>query len=475
MKEQSRSAKTRYLLGLSGQNIFYALISSCFAYYLQFTVLIPAFWLGIVLSTARIFDAIKDPVIGAYINRGRRPLSKYLFDIPIPTAIATVLCFTMRIYSPENSNMENAAIIAYSFVIFILWEIIFAFGDIPMISYPNVICTDEISRTKLLSLRPVGAMVCSICCLVVQPLVFAVSDFLGGTQENERNAFFIITLLFSMVGALLYRCTVPKERIQQKADIKENTDHQYKYIFKNPLLKRIIASGFLASMSSLQGVVLSALVAYYFAGKNAGLTFLYTFLLGTGSFAGLMLSTIFVPVLSRKLGNIKAYVLCNLASILPNILLFVLYLKNKTSMNSFLNFSAMFMLMLFSGGFLSFASNLRTLLINDAVDFEKHISGNTPTALFFSFQTAITKVQTGVSSLIASAGYMLIGFTSTETAELNAYVASGFVARENSTYTPLFTMLFFLFTILPALSSLLAVIPFVHMPLLKDQAISQAK
>ena len=461
MKTKLQNEKTRYLLGLSGQNILYALVSSCFAYYLQFTILIPAFWLGIILSTAKIFDAIKDPFIGAYINKSKWSLAKYIWRLPIPTAIITVLCFTMKIYSDRNSTFQNAMIIIYGFAIFILWEIAFSFTDIPMISYPNVLCSDERSRTNLLSLRPIGAMVCSICCLVVQPLAFAVSDSLGGSQKDERNAFFIITLVFSVVGCILYQLTVSKERLNQTEKVNTNTKQQYKYILTNPLLKKIIISGLLSSMSALQGVVLSALVAFYFSSKNSGLTFLYTFLLGTGSFIGLMLSTFLVPILSRKLGNIKAYVLCNLASILPNILIFVLYLGNKTTMNTLRNFALMFVLSLISGSFLSLASNIRTLLIDDAVELEEKLSGTKPTALFFSFQTAIVKIQNGVSSLISSAGYMLIGFTSAETAKLNEHIANGFVARESSEYTALFTMLFFLFSILPAVSSLLAVVPFV--------------
>lgn len=459
MKTKMQNEKTRYLLGLSGQNILYALVSSCFAYYLQFTILIPAFWLGIILSTAKIFDAIKDPFIGAFINKSKWPLAKYLRYLPLPTAIITVLCFVMKIYSDSNSTLENITIVIYSFAIFFLWEIMFSFGDIPMISYPNILCADERERTNLLSLRPIGAMVCSICCLIVQPLAFAVSGALGGTQTNERDAFFIITLVFSIVGYILYQLTVSKLHNNEKRST--NIKQQYKYILTNPLLKKIIMSGLLSSMSALQGVVLSALVAFYFSSKNSGLTFLYTFLLGTGSFVGLMLSTFFVPILSRKLGNVKAYVLCNIASILPNIMIFVLYLGNKTTMNTFANFAVMFILSLISGSFLSLASNIRTLLIDDAVELEYKLSGTKPTALFFSFQTAIIKIQSGVSSLISSTGYMVIGFTSAETAKLNEYIANGFVARESSEYTALFTMLFFFFSVLPAVSSLLAVVPFV--------------
>ena len=207
MKTKLHNEKTRYLLGLSGQNILYALVSSCFAYYLQFTILIPAFWLGIILSSAKIFDAVKDPFIGAFINKSKWPLANYLWYLPLPTAVITVLCFTMKIYSDGNSTLQNATIIIYGFVVFFLWEIIFSFGDIPMISYPNVLCKDEGERTKLLSLRPVGAMVCSICCLIVQPLAFAASGALGGTQTDERNAFFIRYMEVVLIHLLLK--TVP--------------------------------------------------------------------------------------------------------------------------------------------------------------------------------------------------------------------------------------------------------------------------
>lgn len=304
-------------------------------------------------------------------------------------------------------------------------------------------------------------MVCSICCLIVQPLAFAVSGALGGTQTDERNSFFIIALIFSIVGYIFYQLTVSKEQLQYTEKKSSNEKQQYRYILTNPLLRKIIISGLFSSMSALQGVVLPALVAFYFSSKNSGLTFIYTFLLGTGSFVGLMLSTFLVPILSRKLGNKKSYVICNLASILPNIMIFALYLGNKTTMNTLGNFAVMFILSLVSGSFLSLASNIRTLLIDEAVELEYKLSGAKPTALFFSFQTAIIKIQSGASSLISSAGYMVIGFTSSETAKLNEYIASDFVARESTEYTDLFTMLFFLFGVLPAISSLLAVIPFI--------------
>ena len=182
-------------------------------------------------------------------------------------------------------------IIIYGFVIFFLWEIIFSFGDIPMISYPNVLCREERERTKLLSLRPVGAMVCSICCLIVQPLALQFQGHLAEHKQMNEIHFSSLLLFSQIVGYIFYQLTVSKEQLKYTEKKSSNEKQQYRYILTNPLLRKIIISGLLSSMSSLQGVVLPALVAFYFSSKNSGLTFLYTFLLGTGSFVGLMLST----------------------------------------------------------------------------------------------------------------------------------------------------------------------------------------
>ncbi len=461
MKEKFLNEKTRYLLGLSGQNILYALISSGFAYYLQFTILIPAFWLGIILSFGKIFDAVKDPFIGFYISKSKWSAEKFLKILPVPTAALTVLCFASKIYSFENSGFQNLFIIFYSFLIFIIWETVFSFSDIPMVSYPNLIGKTEEERKVLFSLRNVGAMVCSLSCLIVQPLAFGLSDALGGSAKDEQKAFFLVALFFSAFGGLLFYSTVSKEKLKSPSKKEGSEKALYKYIFTNPLLKKVIISGVLASMNSLPGVILPALVTYYFSGKNSGLTFLYTFLLGTGNFAGMIVSTFLVPVISKKLGNIKAYIICNLGGVFPNLLIFLLFLKNKSGMTDLPNFILMFLLLVLSGVFSAFSSNIRTFLIDDATELEYKISGVKPTALFFSFVTAIIKINGGISSLVSSLGYTLIGFTSSETARLNSYISEGFIPRESSEYTPLFTMLFFMFTVLPAVSSVLAVLPFI--------------
>ena len=122
----------------------------------------------------------------------------------------------------------------------------------------------------------------------------------------------------------------------------------------------------------------------------------------------------------------------------------------------------MFLLTLITGSCGSISATVQTLIISEAVDLEEKLSGGRPTALFFSMQTFIVKIGAGISSLVASLSYVIIKFSSAETEELNAYIASGGIPRLNDKYSTLMMALFFLYTIPVAISSLLSVMPFIN-------------
>ena len=203
------------------------------------------------------------------------------------------------------------------------------------------------------------------------------------------------------------------------------------------------------------------LVTYYFASKNPTYSLLYTVLWGAGSFIGLIVSMAAVPKLTAKIGTEKLYVIVNLLNLIPNILLFLLYLKYPTNMTDIPQTIVMFILTLVIGSCVSISATVQTLIISEAVDLEEKRSGDRPTALFFSLQTFIVKIGAGISSLAASLSYVIIHFSSAETEELNTYIASGGIPRLNDKYSVLMTTLFFLYTIPVAISSVLSVIPFI--------------
>lgn len=457
----TKTERNRYLIGLAGQNIIYGIITSSFAYFLQFTILIPAAWVGIILSISRIFDAVKDPFIGAAINKGRYTFKDYLIALPIPTAVLTVLCFTNGIYASSNGLVKNALIVLWAFFAYLLWEIIFTFGDIPITGYPSILTEVESDKTKLLSLRPIGSMACSIIILLIQPIAFALSKHFGSTQTAERNGFLLTVTVFAIIGGILYQLTALKSE-QKLTAVNSTEKNQFKYFFTNPLLKKVCISGILGCFKTMPGIVMTPLITYYFASKNPLLSLFYTFLFGIGSFSGMIISMIFVPNLTQKYTAETIFKSANLLNIVPNILLFLLFLSHPQSMTDIPEIILMFLLSLITGGLTSITSTVQTLLISDAVELEEKLSGNRPTALFFSCQTFIVKIGTGLSSVAVSIGYSIIHFSSEATAVLNEYISCGGIPRLDTEYAALMTMLFLMYTIPPAISSFLSALPFLQ-------------
>ena len=462
MESYTKKERNFYLLGLAGQNLLYGTVTSCLAYYLQFTLLIPAALVGVIVSVSRIFDAVKDPIMGAALSRSRRQFRDWLRIVPIPTGVLTVLCFTNGIWSDDNSGMKNALIASSAFVCFLLWETLFTLGDIPLTGYPSLMTENETDRNKLLSLRPVGALASSISSLVVQPLTFSLAGILGGTAIAERNAFFLVVLAVAVIGGALFQLTGMKTK-QRILTEPEHGATVFRYFKTNPLLRKILISGILGSLRSMPGVILTPLVTYYFANKNAGLTLLYTVLFGAGNFLGMLASMVLVPKLTKKHGTVKVFVGSNLLTVLPNVLLFGLYLCRPQSMTDPLPLTLMVLLTLCTGGGISLSTTVQPLMIGEAVDLEYQLSGNRPTALFFSAQTFIVKIGTGFSSLVASLAYSLIHFSSVDTAELNAFILGGGVPRLEGGYSSFLGTLFFLYAVPTAIGAISAALPFFTM------------
>lgn len=150
---------------------------------------------------------------------------------------------------------------------YIIWEVVFTIGDIPITAYPSVLTSDEGDRTKVLSLRPIGGMASGISTLAVQPIAFALSAVFGGSAVDERNAFLITVAAFSIIGGALFQFTAIGSVERVSAERSENSG-QLRYFITNPLLRKISISGFLGSLKAMTGVILTPLVTYYFASKT---------------------------------------------------------------------------------------------------------------------------------------------------------------------------------------------------------------
>lgn len=467
----SPKERNMYLMGLFGQNIIYNIIGASLAYYLQFTILIPAIAVSTIMAIARVWDAFNDPMMGSIVDRTRSKWGKcrpYLLFVPIPVFIVTMMCFiNFGFYDPAAgaANGHNILVVGWAAFAYILWGMVYTVGDIPLWGITALMTEDQNDRTKLLSLaRIVAGIGAGITLLAIQPLALALGEkftpVFDSAPEGERMGFITAALLFGVVGTITFQMAglFTKEHIapsEEKYTLKEN----FALMWKNKPFRQILISGLLSSTIQLPMLVAMPIVTYYYASKDPIMALLYMVLLGGGLFIGQFVAMGASPWLTKKFSKKNLYNYCHLLSAVPFALLFVLYLSAPSKLVEPMYLAISLVLFVICGGAIGLISVLRSLMIADAVDYEEYQSGIRPDGVFFSGQSFITKLSMGIATVISGIAYSAVGFSDARVQEVNAFIEAGGIPRENPEYAPYLMILFFLISIPPAIGCLLAVIP----------------
>lgn len=154
LKTYSAKERNMYLIGMAGQNMIYNIIGAGLAYYLQFTILIPAMTVSVIMAVARVWDAFNDPMMGTVVDRTRSKWGKckpYLMFVPIPIFIITVLCFVNGFFDPSMGQFEggNIGVILWAAFTYIAWGMSYTVGDIPLWGVTPLMTEVEKDRTKI--------------------------------------------------------------------------------------------------------------------------------------------------------------------------------------------------------------------------------------------------------------------------------------------------------------------------------------
>lgn len=471
LKTYTSKEKWIYLISLGGQNILYNIIGACLAYYLQFTILVPAMTVSLIMTFARVWDAFNDPIMGTIVDRTRTKFGKcrpYLMAVPVPILIITVLCFTSFGFYGEGSAAMDRGIVAWAAITYVLWGMTYTIGDIPLWGVTALMTESDKDRNKLLSLaRIFGGIGGGITLLAMQPIALGIGAALtntpianGNPAIGEKYGFLIAAAIFAIVGAGTFQLCgfFVKERIpasSKKYTLKDN----FKIMLGNKPFRQVLVSGILGSPKMLLALAAMPIVTYYFASKSPILALVYMVLLGGGMFIGQFVAMAFTPKLLTKFTKKKLYNYGNLIGVIPFLSIFVAYLTAPNSLTHPLAILVCFLLFLLAGGSMGLTTVLQSLMIADAVDYEEYKNGTRPDAVFFSGQTFIAKLTTGIATIISGIAYTVVNFSDSKVAELNAFIEAGGIPREASPYSSFMMILFFLVSVPPAIGCLLAIIP----------------
>lgn len=471
LKTYSPKERNMYMIGMAGQNIIYNIIGAGLAYYLQFTILIPAMAVSSIMALARVWDAFNDPMMGSIVDRTRTKWGKcrpYLLFIPVPILIITVACFLNGFYDPSMGvfSGKNAAVVLWAAFTYILWGMSYTIGDIPLWGVTPLMTEVEKDRTNLLSItRIVATLGASITLLGMQPISLALGGIFAEKmnltpEKGEQMGFIVAALGFGILGTLMFQMTgiFVKERI--KPSVKKNSMKQnFKLMWTNKPFRQILLSGVLGSPKQLLSLCAMPLVTYYYASKDPKMAFVYMVLLGGGMFIGMFVGQACVPLLTKKLSKKTIYNGSNLICILPFAGIFLMYLIGGSHLVDPVYLVIGFFLFLINGAGTGIGLVLQSLMIADAVDYEDYHNHIRPDGVFFSGQSFITKLSMGIATMFSGVAYSIAGFSDARVAEVNQFITAGGIPRDNPEFAPYLTVLFFLVSIPPAIGCILAVLP----------------
>jgi sugar (Glycoside-Pentoside-Hexuronide) transporter len=467
----TKSERNYYLASMFGQNILYNVVGASVTYYLGSVLFIPAAVYGFILTFGRIFDALNDPIMGTIVDRTRTKWGKcrpYLMIAPVMIFFVVLMNFwNIGIYDASlGLRGKNFGIVAWAFAAYILYDVAYTIGDIPLWSVTALMTEDEKDRTKLMALaRVFGGIGSAIPLLAMQTLGELFTKSIGAI-----NGWFVAALIFTFMGTVLFQFVGFKvrERVPQ-SERAQAAGQNFKILFKNKPYLMVLLSGILASPANLVMLVYPNIVFFFFANGEPLKILLFTAYLGGGIMLGQFVSMMLVPMFLKKFTKKRLYLYSKILGTIPFILIIAMFYIFGTNLISAVPLVILFILLVVCGLSLGAPSVLTASMTADCVDLSEYDTGYRAEGIFFSGQTFNAKLSSGIGTILCSALFAIVGFSDKNVKFVRDFIEAGGVARDNPDFKPYILAMMFSISLIPAVGNLLSAIPMFFYDLTDDK------
>lgn len=424
-----------YSLSGYGQNLIFGIMNGYLMVFYTDIFLIPSQIAGTMFLVAKLWDAINDPIMGTIMDKTRTKWGKmrpYLLFSPIPICIVTILLFIAPDLSLKNK-------IIYMYVTYIAWGMLYTICDVPYWSLSSVLTPHAGERTKLVSFTRMitGAGMGTPMVLISLLMALKGTNFTLPFLKTDKNIYLVVAIFSAVVGAGLLSLGFfgTKERVPQNKNA-PTFKKSMGYLIKNKPLMLVLLCNILAFPKAIQGGAVVYVAKYVVGGSE------WVLYLGIPATIAGFLAFLFVPGLVKKFGAIKAYIYCNIVSVIPMVIMYFTGPKNIP----------VTMVLLFAGGLIGgIIGIIPTLLIADCVDFMEWKTGTRNEGVSFSVQTFMAKFSGALQSWVM--GLMLVAFAFVQPITINGEIVDQI--QSASTINGFWAM----YTIIPAVGSILCAIP----------------
>lgn len=477
-KTYTKKEAAGFLVGMFGQNLIYNIVATGLYFYFQNVICLPAMALGWIMTIARIWDAINDPMMGTIVDKTHSKWGKcrpYLIIFPAIIGVITILTFINGNYAEASSTAQKVLIVGWAAVSYIAWGMCFTVCDIPLWGITSLMTEDENDRSKILGLARMVAGVGGIGVLVVQ-----IAQALAGVFNGDMQKAFIVTVvIMTVVATILFEFAglFTRERVE-KSEKSYTFKENFQIMFGNKPFRQILISGILRSPIQLLMIVAMTLVTYYYANGNimnilkynedgslAGIDFKILIGLGSvavGLFVGQFVAMGVTPLIIKKVEKKTLYNIYSIAGAVPFALIFVFFKVSGGDLTSTVWSIVIGICMLFASAAFGGINVLQSVMIADCVDYEEYYNGVRTDGVFFSGQSFITKLAAGISTIISSAVYAFVGYSGVNVDKLNKAIENGanFITYDGGSGVGKYAeAMFFLISIPPAIGMFLSALP----------------
>lgn len=440
-----------YSLGLFG---FQAIVGLLNSYQAEFDASIlgaDIAVVGILILVAKIVSAVFDPIVGNMIDRSNSKRGKFksmiLYSI-LPLLIMTAVVFV-------KVPFKGFGLYVWIFLTYLIWSLAMTLGDVPSQGIASVLTPNPTERTNVVSISNTFKQIGFSACVVIVPIACLIIP--GGSRVFVKSGetdtpmiaseYLFTAILTAVLGCFLF-ALIPmlnKERVPYVSGEKTTFKDMMNALKQNKPLMLVIVSYFLGfGRQMAMGIQVQAANALLGSQNLVAV-------LGIVTAIGSMISMAICPVLIKKMGEKKVYLLMSFYGFAVSILSFVVgYFWFRNPENMVL--TVLFYAFLFLIGLQFGAVTLMPMIMTaDCVDYYEYETGKRMEGAAYSILTLTIKVCLALGTALGLVFVQFSGY-SEAVSQITAGTISGFDVHTKD-------VIFFAYTAVPGILALLSTIP----------------
>lgn len=361
---------------------------------------------AVLLLIARIWDAINDPLWGAFVD-SRKPTKygrfrPYILGASVPLALAAFLMFL------KIPGLTAAQYLVYAGITYIFFGMMYTGTSIPYGSLASVVTDDEIERSSLSMFRSIGAGIGGLPAQMLLPLlVYSYNDKTGEKDLLDPKKLSAAVAIIAVISVFTYfaHFKMTKERVTSLP----RKDGEKFNIFRT--LRDLVSNREFVTIS-LVSMLLIAFQQYTQTNYN----YLFKDYYGKpGLFALVTVCTyvpmaLFIPFMGRLIRKFGKKEICAAGMAFSAVINLVMYFIGFTSLAG--NPYVFLALTFFSGAGMTFLVLEIWALAMDVIDYHELRTGRQEEGTCYSLFTFMRKIGQTLAGSGAAFLLQFIGYSS---------------------------------------------------------------